>query len=246
MISMSNSFTVSHLLFRVVNPIAAASRVPIRVENESEPRLWRRVGEGYQTMGTDLLVGIAAGVVASLIFFFFLACLRPRLHVSAQIARTPTGTADPTDLYRIKIVNRSRRVAVDFVVEAYLTTFSRTAGTAAGERGTVVLREPVAIGRTPHVIAGYRRSDDEDRHAIWIRLSQGAGAAVADGDHTLTISITAKDGWSGFPGARTTLYELASDVILGSFVPGSSMKIRPLDEAARSEAATPRTPLEPA
>jgi hypothetical protein len=176
----------------------------------------------------ELGVGVAAGVVASVVFLLVLSALRPRLKISTAIAKTATDDGNPEFRYRFKVVNRSRRSCVDVKMSAYLVRSRLVPDGRNGHAITRVMRR-VDLRRSGEVIPGYRRKDINCSFAQRVRVADETITAwhTSDQQVYLLIHVVARDGWSGFPRLFEREYRLGSQVQDGTFEAGRSFKIVP-------------------
>lgn len=69
----------------------------------------------------NIVVGVLSGVLSSALFFFLLRRLRPHIEISPSIAKSHL---DGHTYYDFKIINRSKRAAIN--IQAYLVLATQT------------------------------------------------------------------------------------------------------------------------
>lgn len=176
----------------------------------------------------SIALGVIGSLVASALYLAVMLSLRPRLGVSSVITRTPTDNGAPTFRYRVKIVNKSRRDCVDFLVRAYLITEWTIPGARDGEFGVNRVFKPINLSRREGgPLPGYRRSDRAGSYAVRIRFEESAVQVLnaAEQNQYILLRVSAKDGVSGFPGTVSREYRLATQISNGTFAFGRSMKV---------------------
>lgn len=184
----------------------------------------------------SFVIGVVAGVVASVLFACLLQTLRPRLKLSPSITRTATRDPDSDFRYRVKVVNRARRPAVDVQMRAFLVRDQWVPSETEGEAGIVRVKTPVDLRRAGGgVIKPYRRRDKEAAYAHRVRFEQSAVAVLQDPSQAkyLVLEISARDGVSGLPRLFTQEYRLETQIKSGTFYHGKSLKVAPPASAAQ-------------
>lgn len=188
-------------------------------------------------------VGIGAGFVASLLLFVVLLALRPRLAISTRISKLLSDDPYPVYGYRIKVVNKSRRSAVDVSVRVFLVQPREIPTERPGEAGIVINMHPAGARREGGYYPGYRKRDKLQHYAQRIRLHPDTIRAwEADESRYLLVRVVARDGVSGFPKAFSQEYRFATEVIEGTFADGRALHIIDYEPRGRAEARQPMIP----
>ncbi|WP_341359206.1 hypothetical protein V5H98_15920 [Georgenia sp. M64] len=176
--------------------------------------------------GSDVLLSLGLGsmasLVASVVFLGAMKRIRPKLIISTEIARTPRDSGGNS--FRIKVVNMSKRAAVDFQALAYLDHPRKV------PEGQVRVLKPLRLHSTPgSVLPGKRKGDTEARHARRIRFHDDLDTLWAnDQENSLIVRIYARDGTSGYVSEYEVIFPLRRHIKDGSFVYGDSLEIVPL------------------
>lgn len=169
----------------------------------------------------DVIVPILIGVLSSFLFLLLASRLRPSIDVSREIAKMPAGGCGPSsEGYAIKIVNRSRRAAIEVKARLALAELAVVPGgliAAATDYALVrdSLFELPGQGKEPEASA-FRFITYQDIEAGWV-----------DGRTYIVFTLVAKDSLSGFGRAITKRYEIKRDKLKsGVFEFGRSMLIK--------------------
>lgn len=168
-----------------------------------------------------LVLGALASLVASLVFWFGVQRVRPKLVISQEIARTAPEREGGEPKFRIKIVNMGRRAAVDLQVMMYIDSPRKVPG------GDIRVLRQLKVHSTPgSVLPGRKKQDREARHARRIRLEANLDEVWTDEQHSsIIVRVYARDGSSGYVGEYEQIYRLRREIKDGSFEFGDSMAI---------------------
>ncbi|MDT5344541.1 MAG: hypothetical protein QOE52_3725 [Mycobacterium sp.] len=177
---------------------------------------------------TAFLGGVAASVMASVIFLTLLTLLRPRIQISEFIVKrnNPNGQTD----YLFKFVNRSWRACVDVEVQGFIVTEWLLPANPQGTK--------TAPNRTMHPLELARRGSYVHRRRLIFKVPHApyAQRVRIDSEHIqewqqsnqrkfILVRIAAKDGVSGFPKVAEMQYQLATCVKEGTFITGDSLEV---------------------
>lgn len=172
-------------------------------------------------IGLSIVTGVLASLAASLIFWFGVQRVKPRLAISTEIARTPRDGVQDECRFRFKILNLSRRAAVDLQIRAYIDTPRKVPG------GEIRVMKPLRVHSTPgSVLPGRKKGDAQARHARRIRFDVDLDEIWTDEQHdSLIVRVYARDGSSGYVSEYEQTYPLRRCIKDGSFEFGDSMKV---------------------
>lgn len=169
------------------------------------------------------IIGVAASFIASVIFAVTnLIFAVPRIEIAPAVALELSADRH---YYRLKIVNRKRREAVDLHATAYMSYV------LADEHGEVTRLKQVQLKATPGFsIMGYSRRDQRARYARRIRIEDDIDSMfVGQPGRCLIFRILARDSFSGSTKLFEKVYKLEEDVRYGRFKVGRSCDIIPLN-----------------
>jgi hypothetical protein len=174
---------------------------------------------GFDHFWFPLILGVAASGAASIIFWLALFRIRPNIAISDKIAKGKTD--DNQTAYRIKLVNLSRRAAVDLHVSIFRDTLRNVPD------GEVHRLKPLAIRSTPgHMLHSYRKKDPDSRYALRLRIEDDLDAVWTDDDvESLVVRIYARDSMSGAYRHFEHVYRKKSVIKIGSFHKGKSFDV---------------------
>jgi hypothetical protein len=171
-------------------------------------------------LAKDVLVPIAIGVLSSFVFLLLASRLRPSIDISREIAKMPVGGCGPSaGGYAIKVVNKSKRTAIEVRARLALTEPTVVPGGSINATTDYVL-EKDSLFELPG--QGREAEDSAFRFITY----QDIEASWHDGKSYILFSLVAKDSLSGFGKAITRKYEVKRDKLKsGVFEVGSSMRI---------------------
>ena len=167
-----------------------------------------------------LVVGIITGLVASMIFFYALYTLKPKLKISDQIAKGQ-DVVDGRTLYRIKVVNHTKVPVID--VRAQLHIFR---GFGAGQGRIYKSREVELKQSSPIAIPQYNKKDKEANYAYRFVTYKPLDEEWRDAQEFLRFRIICNHAVSGFGQYFFRDYYVKDDIVEGNFEKGDSFKIR--------------------
>jgi hypothetical protein len=172
-------------------------------------------------LALSIILGIVSSLAASMVWILMVRLIRPRIAISPLITESPTAE-DDEKIFRIKIINRSRRAAVDLRFELSLLV-------PINAKGGIVLRNNIIppISNAPMLLAPLRGSDPDDLNAYRIRFSEDLRnllAATVGG--ALRIRIYARHEVSGVGRVfERKYYDASSEIIVGQFEKGNTFNI---------------------
>ena len=163
---------------------------------------------------SELITGIIAGVVASVVFYIFLFSVRPRIHVSNKICKESEDGGGA--FIRIKVVNRTRSMLTNV---KYVLNYCQNQGDGRHEIDTIPPR------KTPlEFIDKYSKRDENAEYAVCFSYIIPPNIRISDG--WLEFSIHASHGFSKTSACVKKKYA-SGDIIPGEFDIGTSMRILP-------------------
>jgi hypothetical protein len=170
----------------------------------------------------NILLGILSSIVASTLWILALSRLRPRLVISPQIAEDPEATSG-SPAFRIKVVNRSRRAAMDLRFHVDLMTPLRVKG------GNVNRRFPLKCGNAPLMFPRYDRSNTEHDNAYRLRINSDIRQLLKENPNSsIRLQIFARHELSGMGKVfEQRYYHPHSEIVVGSFVRGQDLTLVP-------------------
>jgi hypothetical protein len=176
----------------------------------------------------SVLTGVGSSIVASIVFLIFLARVRPRLEISSVIAKEPSKTDPTVTVYRIKIVNRSRRPSVDLCVQVFTERRAKAPG-----GGDVIVLRPLHPQIQSNMLPGRPmrlRNDRDARYARRILLKEDIESRWSDDtDDSVLVRVFARDSLSNFGRQFERRFEYKTSALVeGRFEHGMSTKIIPL------------------
>ncbi|SBS78737.1 hypothetical protein MHPYR_60225 [uncultured Mycobacterium sp.] len=168
--------------------------------------------------------GVLSSSVASVVFWYLLFRLKPKLEISPQIARAEGKNGQP--VYRIKVVNKRRRSAFDITPFVYLDEIKKT---VEGENKKNHFLERLTVnGSSSFFLHKYSKRDDDARYARKLLiLSDIDGMWDTEQKYSVVIRIFAKDGVSGAIWQDEKRYGVWDCIVDGEFEWGRSLKIKP-------------------
>ena len=169
----------------------------------------------------SLFIGIVGSFVASGLFLLTLACLKPRLKVSEHLAKHTNENG--TEVYTLKVINRSWTRAVDVEVEGIHIIKK------PHNHGALLTATDVAFVR-PRLfkLHGFRNGDKDAKYAWRISIVDDLQALWGKDHHkSVQILVKARHPWSGFTTwVIKTYYNEKGTIQVGEFEVGNSMVIK--------------------
>lgn len=159
------------------------------------------------------LIGVVSSVVASTIWLVTIRAVRPRVDISSVIAEEGEGEDRK---WRIKIINRARRAALDIEFELVAVR------PASAMNGAVNFTRSCRVGRAPIILPGVsqRRRDDDNCYRLRIHDNPREMLAGDDG-RFLRLRLFARDEVSGIGRVFESRYTYeATQVVRGRFARG--------------------------
>ena len=138
----------------------------------------------------NLFIGVVSGVVASAAFFLLLRRLRPDIEISPLIAKVTTGGYT---YYDFKIINRSRRAAIDIRVHCVLATPENVQGGPIYQTLGITLTKDTFFELGP-----YDRNDRDAYYALRFTTVDDLDTLWKDDRSHVRLRIMATDSESGF------------------------------------------------
>jgi hypothetical protein len=166
------------------------------------------------------VIGVLASVIASAIFWVVLFQIRPKIEISPQISRSINS--DGSKGFRVKLINRSRRAAVDLQPSVFLDTLRKH------KTGDVHMLRLLPVKSTPgFLFHGYDKNDADARYARRLLITDDLDATwVDDQISSIVVRLFARDGRSGAFRQFEQTYRLKRDAIKdGDFDWGDSFEI---------------------
>jgi len=170
-----------------------------------------------------ITIGVLSSIIASALWILILSRLTPKLDVSPEIAEDPGGANLGSPTFRIKVVNRSRRAAMDLRFQVDLMTPVRAKG------GHVNRRSPLECGNAPLMFPRYHRSGKDHDNAYRLRINSDIkGLLKKNPNSSIRLQIFARHELSGMGKVfEQRYYHPSSEIVLGSFVRGQDLTLIP-------------------
>lgn len=167
------------------------------------------------------VIGVLASVVASAIFWVLLFQLRPKIEISPEISRS--RNSDGSIGFRVKLINRSRRSAIDLQATVFLDTLRKH------RTGDVHMLRPLPVKATPgFFFHGYDKKDTDARWARRLLITENLDTTWVDEQKSsILVRLFARDGRSGAVRQFEQTYRLKSVIKDGDFEWGDSFDIAP-------------------
>lgn len=173
------------------------------------------------TLITASATGIITGIASSLLWLWLLRRIRPRIGISPQVSEpAPNGTV-PGQVFYIKIVNLTRRAAVDLKIELATVRIKQI------KHGAIGVKSVIAIDNVLPLLLPGKRSDKNFGNAYRLRIGRDLRAEIESSPSTyLRLRIHARDEVSGMGRVFEQSYcDSASDIVRGSFSRGETYEI---------------------
>lgn len=173
----------------------------------------------------DYLVSVSIGVlssfVASLIFLLFLTRVRPKIEISDKIAKSVSPTGEP--IYRIKIINKTRRSIINVKAELQLVTPTVTPGGIIQKTKTIPLKRSEIME-----ISKFDLKDKTAGYAFRFVIYENLEELWKDETRSfLRFRVYAVDSLSGFGRVFVKEYHTKRNSIKeGDFEFGNSLEIK--------------------
>ena len=167
-----------------------------------------------------IVIGIAASFIASIVFAYYLRNMKPKIEISENIA---FGTmTNNTPIYRVKVVNKSKRDAIELRANLLWVRPDSIRGGYMNEFHDVILeRNEIFIlkGITNHAM-NFTEYDFsfKTKENLHDKLSSYRNSYII-------FQINVKDSHSGFSKVFTKRYDDSKTIKNGVFEIGESFKI---------------------
>ncbi|MDQ1247755.1 MAG: hypothetical protein QG597_2126 [Actinomycetota bacterium] len=170
------------------------------------------------SVGAVLIFGALSSTIASLIWLLMLRRVRPRIEISPFIAEE---SINDSPQWRLKLINRSRRAAVDISIEIVLIRAQSAAN------GSVNMTRAIPVGRLPLMLPGKRWRSGSDDNCYRIRIHANPGNLLTPDDgRYLRVRIMARDEVSGVGRLFEQRYAyLATSIVKGRFSKGQHFQV---------------------
>jgi hypothetical protein len=176
------------------------------------------------TLVVAISTGVLSSVAASIVWLWGLRRMRPRIEISPVMTEEPSSRSPHNVSYSIKLINRSRRAAVDLEFELTIIRPQRTRG------GAVNTRRDVAVsGSAPMLLPPATRGDLEAHNAYRLRTNFPIRWALETyPDSHVRLRVLAKDEVSGTGRVFEAKYhEPSTDMKVGKFARGETFDVVP-------------------
>lgn len=138
----------------------------------------------------NILIGVFSGVLSSALFFFLLRRLRPEIDISPMIAKSAQGGYT---YYDFKIINRSRRSAINIQAHLVLATQTNVEG------GPIYKTLGIELTNDRFFeLGGFSATDQNAYYALRFTTVQDIDGIWIDDASHLRLRIMATDAESGF------------------------------------------------
>ena len=161
-----------------------------------------------------IIVGVLSGLLASLIFYISLRAIKPNIIISNKIAKTG-------DKFVIKVVNKSKRDAIDIKAEFLLMSPVSVPNGIIWRRKRIFLKTDYLM-----ILPQYDKKDKDANYAFRFTTQENLFEIWEKEHQYLVFKLIAKDEVSGFGKVFVQKYYTKKDIIEGSFEFGESLKIR--------------------
>ena len=168
----------------------------------------------------SVIIGVLSSVIASLIFLSFLTRVRPKLEISDKIAKGKSLTTGDI-IYRIKVINKSRRPVINVKAQLHLITPIVIPG------GMLLKSKEIPLKRSEVMyLEKFDPSDKQAKYAFrFTTYGNIENIWKDDRQSFLRFRIIATDSISGFTKVFVKNYHIKSLIKEGEFEFGNSMKI---------------------
>lgn len=168
-----------------------------------------------------ILIAILVSLISSAVFLYILSRLKPKLEISPEIAKG-VSTVNNRNIYRIKVINKSRQPVTDVRAQLHLLRSYQVKGGSIWKSKALELTrsDPMIIDKFDKncrdVNYAYRFLTYDDIDEIW----------EDDTYQILRFRIICKNSLSGFGGFFSRKYSVKKQCIIdGDFEKGCSFKI---------------------
>jgi len=166
----------------------------------------------------EIIIGILSSFIASIVFLQFLIRLRPNIEISPYISY-----GDNNGNFRIKIINRSKRDAINLKYELSIVTPVNVPNGTVSNYKTLKLKKDNAFE-----IKGFDKSDTSAGYAKRIVTSENLYNMWNDekGNY-LVFRMIVTDSLSGFHKVfRREFHTKRNVIVKGSHVFGNSLEVK--------------------
>ncbi|MFJ1762055.1 hypothetical protein ACIOD2_17150 [Amycolatopsis sp. NPDC088138] len=178
-----------------------------------------------------IVVGILSSVVASAVWILIVSRLTPKLTISPEIAEDPQSP-----VFRIKVINQSRRAAMDLRFDAHLVTPIGAKG------GSIKRRTPLECGNAPLLLPRRVRTSADYDNAYRLRIKSDIRQLLSDNPHSfIRLQIFARHEVTGMGKMfERRYYHPSSEIVTGSFVHGKELAVAPEERQTRRRSEAQR------
>lgn len=167
-----------------------------------------------------IIVPILIGLLTSLLFLLLLSWIRPNIQISDKIAKVKSKKHSGRYAYVVKIINKSRRGAVDVKVRFAL------AQEKIVPDGSIMRTSDFMLEKDSQFeMSGFNKNEPEASAFRFVTYDD-IEIDWNDNKTFLTFIVYAKDSFTGFGRVFTQKYNLKEKTLIeGSFKIGISMEI---------------------
>jgi hypothetical protein len=177
--------------------------------------------EFASAFGDKVVLALLIGITTNAIFIALLSLLRPNVHISKRITK---GTSrDGRDIFRIKIINKTRFPIVDIRAQLHLLRNYQT------HNGDIFKAEIIKLKQAePLTINGFNKRDRDANYAYrFVTYDNLDSIWSEEGVGFLRFRIFSRHSISGFGSVSVQEYRLKrASIIDGDFAKGNSFEIQ--------------------
>jgi len=169
----------------------------------------------------SIIIGVLSSLTASFVFLLCLSRLRPKILISSQIAKGKTSQGET--VYRIKVINKSKRTIINVKANLHLMTPKVVPG------GLIVNAKMIQLKREdPMQIAMFNLKDKEASYAFRFQTYEDIETIWEnDASSYLRFRIFAMDSLSSLGKVfRQDYHTKRNSIIDGEFEFGNSLEIK--------------------
>ena len=172
-----------------------------------------------------LVASVCASLTASVIFLVLLTRVRPRVEISAKVARS---VRNGQLSHGVKIINRSRADLVDIRVRLDRIEITPDVNGYLKVRTPIPLRFDEIL-----VLPRFKRKDKEHEYAYRFTTTEDVAGRMDEAISILRFQLVAKHSVSGFSRAFSQNFRV-SDIVDGNFAVGNTFEIALLASGERT------------
>lgn len=164
----------------------------------------------------SIIIGVFSSLTAAIVFLLIICRFKPKIIISDKVAHTLLKKGESE--YKIKIIDKSSRRAVNIHADLYLVTPKTI------PNGLMLSLKEIKLQRnSPLAFYKYDTRKADGKYACIFRTSENLKELWKDNEHTyLRFRIYAVDSLTGFGKLFTKIYyKKDADIVNGEFKFGS-------------------------